>query len=185
MACVKNGESLDTTMGFTPLGGLMMGTRSGNIDPSILEFMTKKLSLSISEITEMLNKKSGLLGMSGISADMRDLTIENDKGNLNATLAVEKFEQIVADNIVTYINKLPYVDAIIFTAGIGENSPENRQGIINKIKIVNISLDQTSNMEKVENFKLISSENSAIPVYVIRTDEESMIYQNTLKFIKK
>ncbi|WP_027063453.1 acetate/propionate family kinase [Mesoplasma seiffertii] len=183
MACIKNGESLDTTMGFTPLGGLMMGTRSGDIDPSILEFMTKKLSMTISEVTELLNKKSGLLGLSGISADMRDLTIASAKGDEQASLAVNKYEQLVADHIVKFINKLPYVDAIIFTAGIGENSSENRQGIIDKIKILNINLDQTANNEKIENFNLISAENSAIPVYVIKTDEESMIYQNTLKFL--
>ncbi|AUF83242.1 acetate/propionate family kinase [Mesoplasma syrphidae] len=184
MACIQNGLSLDTTMGFTPLGGLMMGTRSGNIDPSILEFITKKLSMTISEVTEMLNKKSGLLGMSEISADMRDLILASAKGNDNAKLAVNKYEQTVADNIVTFVNRLPYVDAIIFTAGIGENSPENRQGIIDKIKILNVNLDQTANNEKNDSFKLISANSSAIPVYVIRTDEESMIYQNTLSFLK-
>ncbi|MBU4693054.1 acetate/propionate family kinase [Mycoplasma sp. CSL7491-lung] len=182
LCAIKESKSFDTSMGLTPLAGIMMGTRSGDIDPSIHEFLIKETGLNITEITEILNKKSGVLGVSGISSDMRDVQKEMENNNPDALFAFEMYSQKVADYLVNYINKIgPKVDAIVFTAGIGENNPIIRKLILNKINIKNIVLDDLLNESKIDDFKLISSNESEIKVFVIRTNEELLIAQNALK----
>ncbi|MCU4706896.1 acetate/propionate family kinase [Mycoplasma sp. CSL7503-lung] len=182
LCAIKKSKSFDTSMGLTPLAGIMMGTRSGDIDPSIHEFLIKETGLNITEITEILNKKSGVLGVSGISSDMRDVQKEMENNNPDALFAFEMYSQKVADYLVNYINKIgPKVDAIVFTAGIGENNPIIRKLILNKINIKNIVLDDLLNESKIDDFKLISSSESEIKVFVIRTNEELLITQNALK----
>ncbi|MBN4084576.1 acetate/propionate family kinase [Mycoplasma sp. CSL10166] len=182
LCAIKESKSFDTSMGLTPLAGIMMGTRSGDIDPSIHEFLIKETGLNITEITEILNKKSGVLGVSGISSDMRDVQKEMENNNPDALFAFEMYSQKVADYLVNYINKIgPKVDAIVFTAGIGENNPIIRKLILNKINIKNIVLDDLLNESKIDDFKLISSSESEIKVFVIRTNEELLIAQNALK----
>lgn len=184
LCAVKDSQSYDTSMGLTPLAGIMMGTRSGDIDPSIHEFINVSTGMSIKDITAMLNKKSGLLGVSGVSSDMRDCVNAAAEGNKDAALAIEMYTQRVADYAITYMNKLDSVDAIVFTAGVGENSLPIREKIMSKFKLLNIKLDKEANASKIGDFALISAKDSAIPVYVIRTNEELMIAQEALSLEK-
>ncbi|ATZ16229.1 acetate kinase [Entomoplasma freundtii] len=184
VAAIKKGVSFDTTMGFTPLAGLMMGTRSGNIDPSILAYMGKELNLNLDEVTDLLNKKSGLLGLSQFSSDMRDIENEWKKGTKLPSLAYEKYVQIAADFIVTMANRIGEpIDALVFTAGIGENSPLIRQSIIMNLPLLNLVLDNNANHEKYQEWSKISAPTSKIPIYVVRTNEELMIAQETIKLM--
>ncbi|WP_031542499.1 acetate kinase [Mesoplasma photuris] len=186
ISAIKNGKTIDTTMGFTPLAGLMMGTRSGDIDPSIIQFICKKTGKTVDEVTNILNKESGLLGMSGLSADMRDVLDANEKNDEKAKLALTKYNQIVADWIVKFANKLEgKVDAIIFTAGIGENSVRTRKFVMNNLHILGTEIDEEANHNfSYEDHLLVSSKTSAIPVYAMRTDEEKMICLDTLNLTK-
>ncbi|MBN0919094.1 acetate/propionate family kinase [[Mycoplasma] gypis] len=174
LCAVKDSQSIDTSMGFTPLSGVMMGTRSGDVDPSIIAYLAQEMNITAKEATEILNKKSGLLGISGISSDMRDLGSKQlfDK---NARFALDLFAQKSADYLALYLNKIANKpDAIVFTAGIGENDPITRQNIINRIHSYNVKLSE-ANTQKFDEWALISSPDSEIPVYAIRTNEELMI----------
>ncbi|AXK51404.1 acetate kinase [Spiroplasma alleghenense] len=186
VCCVKNGVSFDTTMGFTPLAGLMMGTRSGDIDSSVIEYMVKETNSDVFKITQILNKESGLLGVSEVSSDMRDITAAASQNNSKAQKAFEMYTQRVAQTIVQYLNNLDRekIDGIVFTAGIGENSNIVRQAIIDKINIVNLEIDNKKNLEKYDDFKEISSTKSEIKIYAFRTNEEQMIL-NDIKKLKK
>lgn len=188
IACVKNSNCYDTTMGLTPLDGLMMGTRSGSIDPSILEYVCKESGKTISEITNDLNKKSGFLGVCG-EADCRDVENLVNEGNELAKLAYEMYTDRVAKYIADYYVELDgNVDAIVFTAGIGENGYLFRKKVIEKIKCLGITLNDEEN-EKIALFKdlhegVISLSDSKIPVYVVPTNEEAMIIKDTYELIK-
>ncbi|QVK06208.1 acetate kinase [Mycoplasma mycoides] len=184
ISCIKDGKTYDTSMGLTPLAGLMMGTRSGDIDVSICEYIAKQTNTDIFTITQTLNKQSGLLGLSQVSADMRDVLEQYDKNDKKAVIAVEKYVQIVADFIVKYANYLDNIDAVVFTAGIGENADVIRDLICKKVKLLDLQIDQDKNQAKYSDYKLISSEESKIPVYAIRTNEEKMICLDTLNLIK-
>lgn len=184
IACIKDGVVYDTTMGLTPLDGLVMGTRSGSIDPSIISYMMQETGKSADEIIDDLNKKSGLLGICSKS-DFRDVEDLIKKNDPNAILAYNKFRNSVVHYIANYYVDLDAnVDAICFTAGIGENVDTIRASIINKLsKSLHIELDKEEN-SKIAKFKekhegLISTSNSSIPVYVIPTDEESIILNDT------
>ncbi|QKT05262.1 acetate/propionate family kinase [Mycoplasma sp. OR1901] len=182
LCAIKDNKSIDTSMGLTPLAGIMMGTRSGDIDPSIHEFLIKESGLTISELTEILNKKSGMLGVSGISSDMRDIQKEIKLNNPDAIFAFELYAQKVVDYLVNYLNKVgPKVDAIVFTAGIGENNSTLRKLILSKVNIKNIIIDDQLNESQIDEYKLISSQDSEIKVFVIRTNEELLIAQNVVK----
>ncbi|MDZ7293200.1 acetate/propionate family kinase [Mycoplasmopsis pulmonis] len=182
LCAVKDSKSIDTSMGFTPLAGIMMGTRSGDIDPSIHEFVCKEENMSIEEFTSILNKKSGIFGVSQISSDLRDVEEQYAKGNEQAIFALDLYSQKIADYAAIYLNKIaPQIDAIVFTAGVGENSAFIRKNVISRIKIKNIELDETLNSQKVGEYQLISTKNSEIPVYVIRTNEELMIASDAKK----
>ena len=187
ISCVKEGKCYDTTMGLTPLDGLMMGTRSGSIDPSIVEYMCKE-GLSLDEIMNSLNKKSGFLGVCGKAdcRDVEDLCKQNDE---NALLAYEMYTDRVAKYIAEYYLKLEgNVDAIVLTAGIGENGPMFRENLLNKLNAIGIYLDNEAN-SKIAGFLnqqegIISSNESKIDVYVIPTDEEAMIVKDTYELVK-
>jgi acetate kinase len=185
---VKNGLSYNTTMGLTPLAGLMMGTRSGDIDPSILAYMAKQLNQDVFQITDTLNQQSGLKGVSQLSSDMRDIIQGMNQQQKLPTLAFEKYTNIIADFIVKFANELnpdEKLDGIVFTAGIGENSPEVRQAVINRLPLLKLQLDQEQNNAHYVDTKLISSVKSTIPVYAIRTNEELMICQQSKILAKK
>ena len=188
ISAIKNGKCYDTTMGITPLDGLMMGTRSGAIDPSILEYVCKEADMSISDVTEALNKKSGLLGISGFS-DSRDVENAAADGDERAILALNMYNDRVAKYIADYYIELEgNVDAIVFTAGVGENGVEAREEIINRVKPLGIELDAKENA-KIASFKdihegVISSKKSKVPVWVVPTNEELMIIKDTYKLCK-
>ena len=187
ISCVKEGKCYDTTMGLTPLDGLMMGTRSGSIDPSIVEYMCKE-GLSLDEIMNSLNKKSGFLGVCG-KADCRDVENLCKQNDENALLAYEMYTDRVAKYIAEYYLKLEgNVDAIVLTAGIGENGPMFRENLLNKLNAIGIYLDSEAN-SKIAGFLnqqegIISSNESKIDVYVIPTDEEAMIVKDTYELVK-
>ena len=187
ISAIKDGKCFDTTMGLTPLDGLMMGTRSGSIDPSIIEYVCKESGLSVGDITNELNKKSGLLGVSGYS-DCRDVEKEASENNENAILALKMYQNRIAKYIADYYIELEgKVDAIIFTAGVGENGIEARKNIINHLNPIGIYLDEEMN-SKIAGFKdlqegKISSEDSTVDVLVVPTDEEIMIVRDTFNLI--
>ncbi len=188
ISAIKGGKCFDTTMGITPLDGLMMGTRSGSIDPSILEYVCKESGESISDITNALNKKSGLLGISGFS-DSRDVETAAANGDERAQLALKMYNDRVAKYIADYYIELEgKVDAIVFTAGVGENGAEARSEIIKKLAPIGIKLNEEENSQ-IASFKdkhegIISSKDSSIDVWVVPTNEELMIIKDTYKFVK-
>lgn len=184
ITAVDSGKVIETSMGFTPLAGLMMGTRCGDIDPSILEYVCKKTGKSISEITNDLNKQSGLLGVSGVSSDSRDIEDAIAKGNKKALLAQSMYANRVANYIAMYNNMLGGADVIVLTAGLGENSEPMRREILKRITSLGVKLDESKNDFKGE-FRCISTEDSKIPVYVVPTNEELMIALDTLELKNK
>ncbi|MGZ9413692.1 acetate/propionate family kinase [Mycoplasma sp. 480] len=187
LCAIKDSKSFDTSMGFTPLAGIMMGTRSGDIDPAIHEYATEAANISLKEFTNLLNKQSGLLGVSGISSDMRDLVQRYKENDQNVIFTLNLYIQKIVDYLVNYINKVgKKIDALVFTAGIGENSSFIRELVIEKLTLpnLNIELDKDKNNvspSEIKDYTLISSSKSDIPVYVIRTNEELLIAQDALK----
>ena len=188
ISAIKEGKCFDTTMGITPLDGLMMGTRSGAIDASILEYVCKESGMDISEVTNELNKKSGLLGISGFS-DSRDVEQAAGTGDKMAKLAIEMYNQRVAKYIADYYIELEgKVDAIVFTAGVGENGIAFRSDVINRLKPIGLKIDNKAN-EKIASYKelhegLISSKDSTVKIYVMPTNEELMIVRDTYNLTK-
>ena len=183
ISAVKNGKCINTTMGFTPLAGVMMGTRSGDIDPSIIPYIMEKEGLNASEVVDILNKKSGLLGMSQLSSDCRDIEIAINENNEQAKITLEKYVKTIVNYISSYYVELEGVDAICLTAGVGENAILVRKMIIDKLACLGIKLDEEKNNVRGE-IAEISSEDSKVKVYVIPTDEELMIAENTHSLIK-
>lgn len=189
LCCIKNGESIDTTMGFTPNAGVAMGTRSGDIDYSVIPYYINETGASLKEVDNILNKKSGLLGLSGVSSDHRDIESEIAKGNKLAKLADNIYINRIVDYIAKYYVKLEgNVDALVFTAGLGENAREFRAHIIEKLACLGILLDDEKNMNTAGYLEvtegLISSDDSKVPIYVIPTNEELMIALDTYDLIK-
>lgn len=184
VTCIRHGKSLDTTMGFTPLEGLIMGTRSGDIDPAIVTFIMEKEGLDPSKMNNVLNKKSGVLGMSGISSDFRDLEEAAAEGDERAALALGAFESQVQKAIGAYLTEIDSCDGIIFTAGIGENSPNNRLAIMRGFENRGIKLDMWRNNQRGKE-SIISSDSSSIRVMVIPTNEELMIARDTKKIVEE
>ena len=184
ISAVLNGECVDTSMGLTPLEGIVMGTRSGDIDPSIIEFIAKKENLSIQEILDILNKKSGVQGMSRVSSDFRDLEVAYYEGNELAINAVEVFSYKVAKYIGSYVAAMNGVDAIAFTAGIGENTQFVREKIVNYLGYLGITLDKETNDKTRGVEAYISTPDSKVKVCVIPTDEELAICRDTVALVK-
>ncbi len=182
ICAVKHGESVDTSMGFTPLEGIPMGTRSGNVDPAIIEYMMNKKNMTVNEITNYLNKKSGYIGLSGISSDSRDLVEASKKGNHRAQLAIDVQAKRIADYIASYYVYMGGADAIVFTAGIGENAISTRENIINRLAVLGVKIDkERNNCRRIE--QLISTDDSKIKVFVIPTNEEVVIARDTLALL--
>ena len=187
IACIKEGKCFNTTMGLTPLDGLMMGTRSGSIDPSILEYVCKESGMSIEDVTNSLNKKSGFLGICG-KADCRDVEELFEQGDEKAILAYEMYTNRVAKYIAEYYLELDgKVDAIVFTAGIGENGPLFREKVLRKLNPIGIYENKETN-NKIARFLseregIISTDDSVCKVYVKPTDEEAMIVKDTFNIV--
>ncbi|MBQ9935884.1 MAG: acetate kinase [Lachnospiraceae bacterium] len=182
ITAVKGGKSVDTTMGLTPLEGITMGTRSGNIDPAIIEFIANKENKSISEIMDILNKKSGVMGISGISSDFRDINKGIEEGNERCNIAMNVFCYQAAKLIGGYIAAMNGVDAIVFTAGVGENDILVRELTMSSFGYMGISINKEANLVRGEEIK-ISTDDSIIPVYVIPTNEELAIARETVALV--
>ncbi len=183
VCAVKNGESIDTSMGMTPLEGLVMGTRSGDIDPAILEFIAKKENLDIEGLMKVLNKESGVQGLSGLSSDFRDLTAASEDGNKQAQIALEVFAYRVAKYVGSYVAAMNGVDNIVFTAGIGENVIGVREGVCSYLGYLGIELDKQANATRGEEIE-ISTPDSKVKVFVIPTNEELAIARETVALVK-
>ncbi len=178
-ACaVKNGQSVDTSMGLTPLEGLVMGTRSGDVDPGLMDFLCQRLGISLGEVMNLLNKKSGLLGISGISNDMREIQQSAEKGDRRANLAIEIFAFKVARYLGALAVSLPKIDALVFTGGIGENDRLTRSLILEHLAVFGFKLDGELNKQNGDKQGRISSDNSTLAL-VVATDEELMIAMDT------
>ena len=185
VSAVVNGKCVDTSMGLTPLEGLVMGTRSGSLDPAIVEFIGKKENMDATEVLNVLNKKSGVLGVSkGLSSDFRDLGDAANEGNDKAQLALDVFAYNVAKYIGAYAASMNGVDAIAFTAGIGENDPSTRERIIGYLGYLGITLDKEATAKRGDNM-VISTPDSAVKVCVIPTNEELAICRDTVALVTK
>lgn len=183
ICAVKNGKCVNTSMGYSPLDGVVMGTRSGSVDPSIVTVIMDKEGLNASEVIDIFNKKSGLLGLSGISNDCRDVEDGVKSGNERCVLAIDKFVQSVVNYIATYYVELGGIDALVFTAGIGENGPEIRSQIVEKLECLGIKIDADKNNVRGK-LTDITSDDSKAKVFIIPTDEELMIAKDTLTLIR-
>lgn len=184
LTAIDKGKAVDTTMGLTPVSGMMMGTRCGSLDPSVISFMEKKESLSLSEISNILNKKSGLLGISGVSNDSRQITQAISKGNKRAALAHEMMEYQIVKYIGAYVAVLNGCDAIVFTAGIGENQWRQRKAVCNHLEFLGVKLDEKLNQECILGVQgKISTPDSQISVFVIKTNEEIIIARETMELL--
>ncbi|MDD7362960.1 MAG: acetate kinase [Peptoniphilus sp.] len=182
ISAIKGGKCYDTSMGFTPLEGLAMGTRSGDMDPAIIPFIMDKENLSTEEMSNVMNKKSGVLGVSGISSDFRDLEQAAGEGNDRAQLALDIFENRVRKYIGAYLTEMDHCDGIVFTAGVGENSITTREHVVDGLKSLGIELDKEKNDMRGKE-AIVSTESSSIPVLVIPTNEELKIAMETAKLV--
>jgi acetate kinase len=180
IAAIDGGKSIDTSMGFTPLAGVTMGTRSGNIDPALIPFIMEKTGQTADEVLDVLNKKSGMLAISGFSSDLRDIEIEANQGNKRAELALEVFASRIHKYIGSYAARMSGVDAIIFTAGIGENSETIRARVLRGLEFMGVYWDPARNKTRGEE-TFISYPHSPVKVMVIPTDEEVMIARDVVR----
>ena len=189
LCAVKDGKSFDTTMGFTPNAGIMMGTRSGDIDYSLIPYVVNESGMDLKEVDNVLNKQSGLLGISGVSSDHRDIESAIEEGNELAVLSNEMYVNRIANYIAEYYVELcGNVDALVFTAGLGENAIGFRRDVMNRLGCLGIKIDDSVN-NTIAGFKdvhegIISTDDSKVPVYVVPTNEELMIATDTYELIK-
>ena len=189
LCAVKDGKSFDTTMGFTPNAGIMMGTRSGDIDYSLIPYVMKESGMNLTEVDNMLNKQSGLLGVSGVSSDSRDIEEAIENGNEGAILANEMYVNKIAKYVAEYYVELGgKVDALVLTAGLGENAIEFRENLLTRLECLGIKLDKEVNNTiagyREKQTGIISTSDSIVPVYVVPTNEELMIATDTYELIK-
>lgn len=183
IAAIEAGKSIDTSMGFTPLAGVTMGTRSGNIDPALIPYIMEKTNKTADEVLEVLNKKSGMLGVSGFSSDLRDIEAEAQAGNERAELALQVFANRIHKYIGSYAARMSGVDAIIFTAGIGENSSSIRERILKGLEFMGVYWDPALNKIRGEE-AFVSYPHSPVKVMVIPTNEEVMIARDIVRLTK-
>jgi acetate kinase len=183
IAAIKNGKSIETSMGFTPLEGIAMGTRSGSIDPAIVIFMMNELNMTASEVNDILNKKSGIYGVSGVSSDFRDVEAAAAEGNHRAQLALDVFYYKVRKFIGSYAAVMGGVDCIVFTAGLGENSPETREAVCEGLQFLGVDVDKVKNKVRGKAEDL-SEEGTKVKVLVIPTDEELMIARDAKALVQ-
>lgn len=184
VCAVQGGKSIDTSMGFTPLEGLAMGTRSGDVDPAIIPFIMEKENLTFDEVNELFNKKSGVLGISGISSDFRDLEDAAAQGNKKAQLAIDVFCNRVKKYIGAYAAIMCHIDALVFTAGIGENSISIREKICEGLECIDIRIDKELNKVRGEE-AIISKDLTSTAILVVPTNEELMIARDTLEIVNR
>ncbi|WML45658.1 acetate kinase [Neobacillus sp. PS3-40] len=180
IAAIEGGKSIDTSMGFTPLAGVTMGTRSGDIDPALIPYIMEKTNKTADEVVDVLNKKSGMLAVSGFSSDLRDIEIEAKKGNERAKLAIEVFANRIHSYIGSYAARMSGVDAIIFTAGIGENSDVIRANVLRGLEFMGVYFDPTLNKVRGEE-AFITYPHSPVKVIIIPTNEEVMIARDVVR----
>ena len=184
ICAVDGGKSVETSMGLTPLMGLIMGTRSGEIDPGVMEFISKKENLDLEGVMNILNKRSGVLGLSGLSSDFRDIDTAIEDGNEQAKIAKDAFTHRVVSYVGAYVAVMNGVDAIVFTAGVGENDPEVRKDVIDHFGYLGAKIDEEQNKCRgVE--RVISTEDSKVKVLVVPTNEELMIARDTERLVLK
>ena len=183
VSAVKNGKSVDTSMGLTPLEGLVMGTRSGDIDPAIIEYLAHAMDKSLEEVMKILNKESGVYGLSGVSSDFRDLEKAADEGNKKAQLAQDVFGYRVAKYIGAYTAAMNGVDAIAFTAGLGENNGIMREYVCSFLGYLGVEIDKEKNSARGEE-TIVSTPNSKVKVLVVPTNEELAIARETMELVK-
>lgn len=184
ICAIQNGKSVETSMGLTPISGIPMCSRSGDLDPSIVTFLMKNENMTADEVEKVLNKKSGVLGISGVSPDFRDVEAEKSNGNERACLAIENYNYNVAGFISKFAMAMDGVDVITFTAGIGENQIKIRKGICEHLKFLGVEIDDEANNVRSEE-RLISTKNSKVKVYIVPTNEELMIARDTKELISK
>lgn len=186
ISAVRDGRCVDTTMGFTPNAGIVMGSRSGDIDYSIIPYLMKKSEMSIEEIDNALNKKSGMLGISGVSSDFRDIDAAIAKKDKQSIMAHYLYVNSIVSYIARFYVELGGVDAICFTAGVGENAPHVRRMVMDRLSCLGIKVDREANEEmRFGKEGIISAPDSSVPCYVIPTDEEVMIARDTYQFIEE
>lgn len=181
---ILEGKSFDTSMGMTPLEGLMMGTRSGDIDPAIVPFVMNKEELTLNEVNSMLNKHSGMLAISGISSDMREVTEAMNDGDKNATLAFDMYTYRLKKYIGAYAAAMNGIDVLIFTAGVGENSSALREKVCQGITFLGIELDLELNAQRSKEARVISKQESRVKVMVVPTNEELLIARDTYSIVQ-
>jgi acetate kinase len=184
ITAVKNGRSMDTSMGFTPLEGLMMGTRSGDLDPAIVMFLMEREGLSLQEVNDVLNKKSGCLGLSGLSNDVRDLRAAAANGHERAKITLKVYPYRAKKLIGAYAAAMGGVDAIVFTAGIGENDSQMRTDVCAGLEFLGIEIDPNKNEATAGEARDISTETAKSQVLVIPTNEELMIASETRRIVE-
>ncbi|WP_340024396.1 acetate kinase [Paenibacillus sp. FSL K6-1096] len=184
VTAVDGGISVDTSMGMTPLEGLMMGTRSGDLDPAVVPYVMNKEELSVGEVNSMLNKHSGLLAISGVSSDMRDIIDGAEKGEPNSTLAFEMYEYRLRKYIGSYAAAMNGVDVIVFTAGVGENASLLREKVLNNLTFLGIQLDAEANKVRSGDPRRISTADSKVQVLVVPTNEELVIARDTYSIVQ-
>ena len=183
LTAVRNGKSVATSMGFTPLAGTVMGTRCGSIDPAIVKFIADTKGMSLAEVDNLLNKESGVYGISGVSSDFRDLDAAASEGNERAKLALDMFVYSVRKYIGQYIVQMGGVDVIVFTAGVGENDGKMREAITNNLEFLGISLDKEKNAKIRGKEEIVSTPDSKVKVVVVPTNEELMIARDTKELL--
>ena len=183
LSAVKDGKCCDTSMGITPLEGMVMGTRSGDLDPATLQYIMKNDGIDIEEMTNILNKKSGLMGISGVSSDMRDLTAAMEEGNERATLAINMLTYRLKKYIGSYAAAMGGVDAIVFTGGIGENVGHIRKAAVEGLEYMGVKLDEAKN-DVTRDDGFIQAEDSKVKIMVVKTNEELAIARDTLELCK-
>ena len=184
ITAVKDGKSIDTSMGFTPLAGITMGTRTGDIDPATIPYLMEKLGKSASELLNVFNKESGVLGLTGISSDMRDIEMAAEKGEGRAQIALDIYVDRILKYVGGYAAVMGGVDGILFTAGVGENADTIREAVCEKLGYLGVELDKEKNTGLRGKEAFISTENSKVKVMVIPTDEEVMIARDVMEFGK-
>lgn len=184
ITAVKDGKSIDTSMGLTPTEGLMMGTRCGDVDPGALIFLMDKHNLSSKDMLNMVNKESGLAGVSGVSSDMREITAAAKQGNEKAILSLEMYEQRITKYVGAFAAEMGGVDIIVFTGGVGEHQSSTRANVCNPLRFMGVEIDNAANDANNGDEGIISTPNSAVKVVVIPTDEEYMIAKDTEAIIE-
>ncbi len=184
ITAVNGGKSIDTSMGFTPLAGVPMGTRSGDIDPAVVEYLAQKKGWTVGETLSYLNKKCGVAGISGVSSDFRDLTKASDSGNKRAKLALDMFSYACKKYVGAYAAAMNGVDCIVFTAGVGENTPCVRSAICANMQYLGLSIDELKNLEKNDgSIRDITGKDSKVKVLIIPTNEELVIARETVELL--